>query len=339
MPEGLDDVEKARYVYINLGKIFTIDENYTLGNSKSRYNFERYTMKEKIDFEKLKAKGNKYKGVCIHIAKIYGIVLESLGIGGYLVKESGRDQHRSNEVWIDLNKGKENPEEEKWLIFPADLQADLKNIQMHRRTALFGCNYSRTNFKISDERLEEIDKKIGYEYDGDIAIQKMISDYKKESYGLNHIEKIELYLRKLEQLPYFNKLGIVERKDMISTFKSEMLDTDEKNKFFTSYIFRKDEDNPIKRKDYIQLYSYLGNRDGKSKFKRYYYDENENIHKEITDEELVYFMMKHDYHEVKEIPGLNEKNKKNIYKQVLDKMNKRNKTSKNNENQKDFEDR
>ncbi len=36
MPANLTQIEQARYIYLQLGKLFTFDEKYWLGNSKTR---------------------------------------------------------------------------------------------------------------------------------------------------------------------------------------------------------------------------------------------------------------------------------------------------------------
>ena len=36
MPANLTQIEQARYIYLQLGKLFTFDEKYWLGNSKNQ---------------------------------------------------------------------------------------------------------------------------------------------------------------------------------------------------------------------------------------------------------------------------------------------------------------
>ena len=36
MPKGLTELEQARYIYINLGKLLAYDERYTVGNNKQQ---------------------------------------------------------------------------------------------------------------------------------------------------------------------------------------------------------------------------------------------------------------------------------------------------------------
>ena len=38
MPKWLTELEQARYIYINLGKLLAYDERYTVGNNKQQRN-------------------------------------------------------------------------------------------------------------------------------------------------------------------------------------------------------------------------------------------------------------------------------------------------------------
>ena len=312
MPEGLTDIEKARYVYINLGKIFTLDTNYFLGNSNARgkilYKCRKY---EYMDLDKLKLKENRYKGICINIARTYGAIMTSLNIPVFLSND-GTDPHLDGEIWCDKGNGELRK-------IPVDLQRDLLYIQTHQHTRNFGRNLSGTEVVVSDEELEQIDKKIGYDYDGERIFAKMISDYRKEIIGLTSKEKIELFMKKVENLPYFNELGVMEKKDLITTFKDQMLAGYERNNFYTTDIYKKDENEKYNRKGRIPVYSFKEEKE----YYRYYFDKNERKYKSISDEELIKFMDSNDYYSRKEIPGLDKSREKfKLFKIIKNKNNK-----------------
>ena len=341
MPEGLNDLEKARYVYINLGKIFTLDTDYCLGNSKSKAKLRRYVSTNKVNLDELKIKRNRYKGVCHNISIIYGHIMSAMGTRCLLLQDDNRaDPHSYIELWIDKEKNNirfddtavsyainsENSfKDSKYLKVLADIQADLKNIQTHQHTRYFGCDYEGLEITVPDDEIEKMDKKIGYEYDGELAFEKMFRDFKIETKDLRGVELVEAFFRAIERTPYINDLGIFERKKVISALKNEMLPRQEKANLFTSYIYKRNPNDRTYRKGFIPIYTYI--EGGKPrKFHRYYYDKYERVHREISDMELYEFMHKNNYCAVKEIPGL-EGNVKRI------------KLAKLNKNKKDIEDR
>ena len=314
MPEGLNDIEKARYIYLTLGKIFTMDANYILGNSKMRSNLIWYVSKKPINLDNLKVKNNKYRGLCVNISEIYGTVMASLQVRSAILEEiDPRDPHKHAELWIDMKKINPNTSEDKRMFkLPTDLQKDLINIQMHRHTKFFGVDNDTSKKRyISDEEIEKIDKKLGFEYDGEILYKKIVEEYKEESKGLNDLDRIELFFKKVEDFPYINELGIVERKVAMSDIEEDMLSDEDQRNFFKSFIFKKGRDieNRKIRKSFIPIYSYRYRDENKiEKYARYYYDKNEKIHYSITDDELSYFIGTHGYDLVNEIPGLQEYN-------------------------------
>ena len=54
MPKDLSDLEKARYVYIELGKLASFDADYWHGNTKTQKRLYTRAMREPINFEKKK---------------------------------------------------------------------------------------------------------------------------------------------------------------------------------------------------------------------------------------------------------------------------------------------
>ena len=132
IPDSLNDIEKARYVYIKLGKILSIDIN-TLEEKNSNILFEVMSEVNNIWTSLVKKKVSN-----ITLCKIYMYILRRIGIlcDVIMVSENG---HFANKIEID---GKS---------FIVDLTKDLANIKG---------NFALKYFSIYNSL--NIDKKIGY---------------------------------------------------------------------------------------------------------------------------------------------------------------------------------
>ena len=75
MPANLTQIEQARYIYLQLGKLFTFDEKYWLGNSKTRRMI--YRSARKIQTPK-DLKSNKV--ICVSLTNTYNSLLQRIGI-------------------------------------------------------------------------------------------------------------------------------------------------------------------------------------------------------------------------------------------------------------------
>ena len=150
MPANLTQMEQARYIYLQLGKLFTFDEKYWLGNSKTRRMI--YKSAKRIHTPK-DLKNNKV--ICVSLTNTYNSLLQRIGIEAEAVHAED-DLHVYSIFKID------------GVEYEADLQRDMKFIQAHRKTRLFGRepDYS-TRKLISDEQMQEMDEKFGYTYEGD----------------------------------------------------------------------------------------------------------------------------------------------------------------------------
>lgn len=150
MPANLTQIEQARYIYLQLGKLFTFDEKYWLGNSKTRRLIYRSARKIRTPKD---LKSNKV--ICVSLTNTYNSLLQRIGIEAEAVHAED-DLHVYSIFKID------------GVEYEADLQRDMKFIQAHRKTRLFGRepDYS-TRKLISDEQMQEMDEKFGYTYEGD----------------------------------------------------------------------------------------------------------------------------------------------------------------------------
>lgn len=150
MPKNLTQIEKARYIYIQLGKYFSYDERYITSESdnEKREIFDRDI--EDIENDKV---------VCTSLSRIYENLLNRAGITSKTVLIPGeRLGHAFTELEIDGKK------------YFTGLIRDLMNIKTGFKTNEFMIdNPDRFGddseyVVLSEEELKSIDDKIGYTY-------------------------------------------------------------------------------------------------------------------------------------------------------------------------------
>lgn len=145
------DIEKLRYVYLNLGKKFVFDLDFSFGNIKAKQKIY-YESGTKAGIEESFERGI---AICKSIAKVYQYVMKALGIDIEIVIDDNEDRkypHVYNTIkWKD---GKN---------YILDLQADMKNIKSNLRTSYFGiCEDDEMKTIINRKEIEKIDEKLGY---------------------------------------------------------------------------------------------------------------------------------------------------------------------------------
>lgn len=195
MPANLTQIEQARYIYLQLGKLFTFDEKYWLGNSKTRKMI--YKSARKIHTPK-DLKSNKV--ICVSLTNTYNGLLQRMGIEAEAVHAED-DLHVYSIFKID------------GVEYEADLQRDMKFIQAHRKTRLFGRepDYS-TRKLISDEQMQEMDEKFGYTYEGDENLYILINRLKEKLKQFSSVgKKTEYALKQIGQFEEDSDMGFVEK--------------------------------------------------------------------------------------------------------------------------------
>ena len=195
MPANLTQIEQARYIYLQLGKLFTFDEKYWLGNSKTRKMI--YKSARKIHTPK-DLKSNKV--ICVSLTNTYNGLLQRMGIEAEAVHAED-DLHVYSIFKID------------GVEYEADLQRDMKFIQAHRKTRLFGRepDYS-TRKLISDEQMKEMDEKFGYTYEGDENLYILINRLKEKLKQFSSVgKKTEYALEQIGQFEEDSDMGFVEK--------------------------------------------------------------------------------------------------------------------------------
>lgn len=199
--KGFSDIEKLRYVYLDLGKRFVFNLDFSFGNIKSKQKI--YHKSGTIEEIEESLKNNTI--ICKTIAKMYEYIMKSLDVDIETVIDD-KDYRKCPHVYnrIKAKDGK---------IYMFDLQEDMRNIRAHQRTRHFGIQEDdEIKTIINRWDLDQIDKKIGYiskdiwytdEYLELIKINmNFISDFRK---------KVEFVLEELES--YSDKeMGYADRR-------------------------------------------------------------------------------------------------------------------------------
>jgi len=268
MPKGLNNLEKARYVYITLGKKKSYDEEFWFANSKTRQKIFKSRHSTKIDFAKL-IENNKV--VCTSISKIYSVILKQIGIENYIERPDLSDEH----IYVILTIEGKN--------FSADLQRDLGNIHSNKKTEHFGTKIDGNYDEINENELEKIDRKIGYlsvnqnYLDKDIFYLKSIVKKQKDLYS-----KVDVILKNASRYANFKSMGYIETVQYYKWILAECLDEKELKNIINSNCYReKGED-----KQYISCLSING-RDG---YKRYIYSLRESKYIQVNDKKIIQLM-------------------------------------------------
>lgn len=132
-------IEKAKYIYINLGKLYSFNNQYVFGDDETKKQIlEGAKALTSLDDELV----NKRYQTCISLNKIYILLLKQIGINAREIP--GKIHHVSSEI-----------EDENGQWYAVDLQKDLPNIQTNSRTKNFAV-------EISTKKQLQIDEKIGY---------------------------------------------------------------------------------------------------------------------------------------------------------------------------------
>lgn len=173
MPKNLtDSIQKARYLYLELGKRSFYDPDY-----------KYFMFGEEEEYCNYSAKlyDNPNIIICTTLSKQYVELLMKAGIKAELIYE---DSHYSVGFY-----------DEEGIYHLADITNDLKNIQFNCKTTYFGEN------TISPEKLKEIDINLGY-----ISTKRSYSDDywyvlrdTLQSSNLSEKGKLELVLQNMKR--------------------------------------------------------------------------------------------------------------------------------------------
>lgn len=267
MPANLTQIEQARYIYLQLGKLFTFDEKYWLGNSKTRRMI--YKSAKRIQTPK-DLKNNKV--ICVSLTNMYNSLLQRMGIEAEAVHAED-DLHVYTIFKID------------GVEYEADLQRDMKFIQAHRKTRSFGRepDYS-TRKLISDEQMQEMDDKFGYTYEGDEYLAILIDRLRDKLELLPNMEqKIKYALKKIERFEADTDMGFVEKMLYYEMILPDVLSSKESKKvqIMDMYV----------EKDGERKYTCcISANKEKNEYVRYMYSEKTGTFLPIDEQELIKLM-------------------------------------------------
>ena len=269
IPKEYSEMEKARYLYINLAKIFTFDENYYLGNSKMQKQIVLRSNKESIGKREI-VLNKKNKAVCISIAKAYCYALNKIGIEAHVCQYNPDDPHVSTLFYVE---GKS---------YIADLQLDLLYVQMGRKTRFFGKGYA--NEDLPDEEIERIDEKIGYNYKGENEVSKKLKMLQEKCKGIKtFFNRVNLIIEELKDIDCLKDMGLVEVDAFYSwTFKRIFTIGEYKN-IRKNFIYSKDEEGNRSVHDYYLTVLNSENNPNRT-YDRYEFDREKMVFNKISEE-------------------------------------------------------
>lgn len=270
MPTDLNDMEKARYIYMKLGLLFTFDENYMLGTNATQKKLIFKAEKGMYDFKEMAQKG-KIKTICISMIDTYVNALRKVGINAKSYQESEYDPHRTAVVTID------------GVEFQADLKCDLVNIQSRKDTKFFGKDVIDTRKQvIPGERLDQIDKKLFGRTSKEQEIVKKIEElqkkYKRNDKRLSYM--IEEALDEIANLEMIKDMEFSERSSFVSWFLKKVIPEQAKPRMIENYFYTKEDDQEEPRDNFEMFISAM---DFKDRYVRFGYDESLGRYTEIPE--------------------------------------------------------
>ena len=278
MPDGLTQLEKARYIYIELGKQRRFDTRYYYGNTSTRRRIYREAQLARSNPRKLR---NKRTIICVTLSEIYRSALEQVGIECEVVQNGTvGDKHVIPVVTL-------NDEIRGSMRIRADLQQDLEAIQTGMSTVEFGTinKYERNYDVINELELKRIDQKIGYidEYYRD----RDIDDARSEVREMNANESLRYILQNSKLFANSNFNGHVERRKYFRFLLDTIIPhyTDKKVFIFSCYREKENseelESDSEKRDFTLCAYSYE-----KDDVNAYLYSEKEERFLPVSLEKL-----------------------------------------------------
>ena len=150
--KNFSDIEKLRYVYLDLGKRFSFNLDFSFGNSETKKKI--YNKSHKSNELEQSMENNTI--ICKTSSTIYEYIMKKLGIN--IKTETDDIDMRKYPHTYNVVTTKEN---KKYLF---DLQEDMRYIKAHLRTQRFGISMQKDDEEpiINRFELEQIDKKLKY---------------------------------------------------------------------------------------------------------------------------------------------------------------------------------
>lgn len=301
MPKDLNEIEKARYIYLNLGLLFCYDERYFFGNSKMQSKIYHNIKNEKIDYKEIKEKSKK-RIICISMADFFKTVLSNVGIEAKNYQPDLLDSHTITQMFIPDENGNKH-------IYLADLNNDLKFIQLKLPTRNF-CSLGENIIDPVD--LKKIDQRLNYNYTGVYEIQNSIEKVKSSfSKSATLGEKLKTALEYASNVSGVKNLALVERTSFYKYFLRHSFDRKDLSKIRNNIIYQKS-DNGF-RKNFLPLYTAIEtkkNFDGKnvSNYTYFIYSNEDKKFNEISKNDLINLINERNFsvYNFESIPGIKD---------------------------------
>lgn len=151
--EDMTETEIIRYIYLDLGKRLSFNENFLpFGSSKKKQNLYKYHSRNLVDLEECMETN---KAICKSISYILEYVLKEFRVDIKTVVDPN-DERKCPHTY-NIIKQKDGKR------YAVDLQEDIYNIQSHSSTKGFGYSIQDgKSYVISRFEQEQMDRKNGY---------------------------------------------------------------------------------------------------------------------------------------------------------------------------------
>ncbi len=222
------EIKLALYVYVQLGKMKSVDEKIYWAKGNTIYNMIKEAKKDSKDLERL---AKKRKLICISMANLYKKVLNILGITCEVRRGEPPDEHLDN--IITLKSGRK--------IF-ADLQLDLYNIKTKKRLECFKA-IGKDNF-LNEYDLTHYLMNVGYIFDYEDYRENKIASIKNRVTSLLTKDALATILGSSEVYKEIEGLDVSEAYIYYRKILSEVLDSKKFNNIyeFPCYILDKNKE-------------------------------------------------------------------------------------------------
>lgn len=289
IPDNLDDIEKARYVYLNLGKLLSYDEKYWYGNSEIKNRIYKKSMCTTPRFSEIQP-NKKKKVICVSISKLYSSVLNKVGIKSGQQKEI---DHVYNYLTINNN------------FYLADLNNDLKYIQLNLPTKHF---FVRGANVLSKYNLQCIDEKLGYFYDGEKHFNNVIRLIKYKIRGMDKLnDKMQCIFDLAPAIPGLKDLELIERNSIYNYLAQSTLNNKEflRVRPIELYETKIDDKKRKNRDNYQTVYitQDFNKETKKTDFSYFLFSDKEKKFSRVSPNNLLDFIEKNNL-DYQKIPGL-----------------------------------
>ena len=306
MPEDLTELEKTRYIYLELGKVLAYNTVYKY-YPESRFTRDMYDENITIDSIEKNDYSNKIDVLCKQATEILQETLSRIGIKS---QAKGYEEGEYNHIYLLTNiKGRK---------YYLDIVRDLANIQKGFKTQYFGTKpylFDRVNCNtLNQEKVQDIDFKLGYCKKG-MYMNDVIDMIKKEMKDRNNFknyilsENLKLKGKRISKdiilkykvdfiYNYFknnideeNKMGITEVQAFYGNIFKKILTNEDRNKI-SHYQFCYDENGTTNFSSLIQL-------DLANTSIYYFYDDEQRGFVEISEDDLIKAKNKMDFLDIR----------------------------------------